>query len=71
MSPVLLAAEVAELEQTALIEVDRQCREALGGDESSWLAEDWEWRDARIDRVHSVFHTNEQLFPAVPNGEVA
>jgi hypothetical protein len=56
MSPKLLAHEMTEMEQAALVEVDRQVREVLGGDHTLWLAEDWEWHDARIDRVHTVFH---------------
>jgi hypothetical protein len=52
-----LLAEMADLEERALAETDRLCREALGTDKALWLAEDWEWRDARIDRVHAVFHT--------------
>ena len=58
MSPQLVAAEMADLEEIALADVDEQCRAALGQDEKSWLAEDWEWRDARIDRVHAVFHAD-------------
>lgn len=56
MSPRLLAAEMADFEERALAEADRVCRRALGDDEKSWLVEDWAWLDARIDRVHAIFH---------------
>jgi hypothetical protein len=56
MSPKLLAAEMLDLEQAALAEADLVCRQAIGDDQNTWTAEDWDWRAARIDRVHAVFH---------------
>jgi hypothetical protein len=58
MSPQLLAAEMADFEERALADVDQQCRQALGNNERVWLPEDWDWRDARIDRVHAIFRSD-------------
>lgn len=55
MTPQMVAEEMTGLESLAVAEVDRQCRRLLGP-QKLWLAEDWDWFEARIDRVHSVFH---------------
>lgn len=56
MTPQLVAAEMADLEELALVEVDKQARALFGNDDKTWQPEDWEWRDARRDRVHAIFH---------------
>jgi hypothetical protein len=56
MSPRMLAEVMRGLESLAVAEVDEQCRQFLDPDQDSWQAEDWDWYEARIGRVHAVFH---------------
>jgi hypothetical protein len=52
----MLAEVMRGLESLAVAEVDGQCRQTLDPDQDSWQAEDWDWYEARIKRVHEVFH---------------